>query len=151
MTTLFDDAIPDNPADVYPTVAALKKALGPSYGRAATAVRCRDCGAPVASGLDADVCAFEARVDPVSLTPRGEMQAALSGRLTYRARRTAGGGIVLYRRTPESITSRPACMPGILGRFDVWPEHRCGAAPLDRSARSILDPTPDAAGAACPY
>lgn len=122
------------------TISELKRLLGPSYGRAASAARCHDCRRPVVVGLDADKCAFTARVDPAPLTPRGEAQAILAGLLTYTATRTKTGGVVLTRRKPGHIHQRPAGRSGVAGRYDVWAEHRCAPPILDHADTSILDP-----------
>ena len=122
------------------TISELKRLLGPSYGRAASAARCHDCRTLIAIGLDADECAFTARVDPVPLTPRGEAQAILAGLRTYTAVRTRAGGTILDRRRSGHIHQRPAGRSGVPGRYDVWAEHLCAPPTLDHADTSILDP-----------
>ena len=51
--------------------------------RRARAATCRGCGAKVLDGLDADVCALVATVDPTPLTAIGEVLAVLDGRRTF--------------------------------------------------------------------
>ena len=45
--------------------------------------RCRECGAEILTGLDADRCAMPARVDPVPVDGWGEAVALLDGRASY--------------------------------------------------------------------
>lgn len=92
-------------------------------GRSAGMERCSKCKAPVVAGLDEDVCAFRAHVDPQPLGPLGEALARLAGRGTYDLER-AGLEWRLTRRTRWVIQARP---PGHQGRgaADVVAEHRC--------------------------
>lgn len=91
--------------------------------RRAHARLCRACGAVTMAGLDHDIVAVPVRVDPVPLTPIGEVQVLLTGRRTYDLEYTSRG----YRLDPrfaEHITRSPA---GSVPGRDVVGEHRCGS------------------------
>lgn len=132
------------------TVTALKSWLGPGHGRAATAHRCPDCRQTIVVGLDSDTCASTARADPTPITPLGETQAVLTGRVTYRVVRTGSGGVTLTRRRAGSITRYPAARRTLLKPYDVWPEHVCYGPSLD-TTDTYLDPDPKEAHDECPY
>jgi len=89
------------------------KAKIASTGRKATLTNC-ECGLPVLTGLDGDVCAFPAVVEPVPLTYPGELGCALSeGRTTY-----AVMGGELHRRYRTQLETAST--------YPVVAEHRCG-------------------------
>lgn len=97
--------------------------LGPDrLGRAARATACPHCHQPTLTGLDNDLCAGTARVDPHPVGAVGETLAQLTGRATYTLHRTAGR-YELQIRDPWQIAGQPA---GI-GRNDVLAEHRCNS------------------------
>jgi hypothetical protein len=74
------------------------------------------CGEVTLAGLDADVAAFEAIVDPYPLTPVGEVEALRADRRTYRLADRR-----LEPRTGRTITGHP---PGPDCR--ILATHRCG-------------------------
>lgn len=87
--------------------------------------RCRGCGAPTLAAWR-DGILEPVAVDPVELTPLGELQALTAGLATFEHWGGPNGG--LDTRKPTSIAARPAgCQ-----RAPVRPEHRCGSPPLDR-------------------
>lgn len=88
--------------------------------------RCNRCNAVVVVGLDADVCAFEVRVDPQPLNAAGELLALLEGRRTLTLHGAASGRM-LDPRWPEHIRTAPA---GTTPREDALREHRCDTPPL---------------------
>lgn len=98
-------------------------------GRRARARICKSCRAEIITGLDGELCALEAIVDPTPLDGLGEVLAQLQGRRTYDLTPDAGRYVLGYR-TDWRISHRPARS----GRFDVMPEHRCGLAPLPEVA-----------------
>ena len=79
---------------------------------------CTTCGTQVIAGLDAEVGAFPATVEPTPLNETGEILALLAGRTTYSL--DAKGR--LWVRQAHNI---PAPWRGI-----VLPEHKCGQPPL---------------------
>lgn len=95
--------------------------------RNASTRRCPTCSQIVLYGLDGDVCALSARVDPTPLTVLGEAVAVISGRGTYNLTRV-GGRQRLYLRDADAIEGDR--------RYPVVPEHRCGA-PLHQHAERI--------------
>ena len=112
---------------------------------------CATCKAPVVAGLDNLVCALDARVDAVPLTPLGEALAVLGGRTTYELR--TGKPPRIVRRTAQMILARPA---GATTRrahaaYDVVAAHQChavaagplaGASTLQQPATTrVLDAT----------
>lgn len=111
--------------------AYMERNEGPR-GRAARAGTCRSCGAKVLRGLDADVCAMTATVDPDPISPQGEALARLADRRTYDLR-PSGNRWELNVRDRWHIRGRPAGQPAGL-RFDVLAEHRCGSAALPGTA-----------------
>jgi hypothetical protein len=102
--------------------------------RNVTTRTCRDCGAKVLHGDDADVCGIPTTVDPRPVDNLGEFLAVASGRRTYdlRPTKTAGShGRQLAERNATAIR-QPRRLP-------VVAEHRCDqplpadpAAPADR-------------------
>jgi len=85
---------------------------------------CRGCGADtLAAWQDGHLDAVA--VDPVDLTPLGELQAITDGRRTFTHWGGAGGGLDL--RDARRISRWPAGDT----RQAVRPEHRCGSPPPD--------------------
>ena len=111
--------------------------------RRARATNCR-CGAPVISGLDADICALVATVDPRPLSAQGEALALITDRRTWTFR-TVGERLVLDVRDDYAIRAMPA---GGVARFsapyDVMAEHVCGTRPEWPSAPSRIASSPGA-------
>lgn len=93
------------------------------HWRGVRATYCRDCRAPILTGLDADLCAFPAQVDVTQLNALGEAMAQLDGRATYAF--TSYGVAKLTRRTASAIARYPAGAPGSLAP-QILAEHRCG-------------------------
>lgn len=88
-------------------------------------LRTHTCGLLVLIGLDADLAAFPATVDPTPLTTTGEMLALLGNRDTYDYRpvtRELDGP-----RRANRITYAPATDTGSVR---VLPTHVCDAPPL---------------------
>lgn len=101
--------------------------------------RCPSCSAPtIAAWQDGILDAVH--VDPVALTPLGELQALASGRATFAHWGGDSGG--LDTRRASSISRSPAGAP----LCPVRPEHRCGSPPLDAipQPRSFRDLPADA-------
>jgi hypothetical protein len=71
--------------------------------RAAFPAHCSRCGRVVLTGLDSDVCAFTATVDPWPADLVAETLAILAGRDTYNAHRELGGRIELERRNQDTV------------------------------------------------
>lgn len=107
----------------------LRRTLGDTY-RSVRLRTCTRCNAPVLAGLDADNCAFAARVDMTPISATGEAVALLTGRRTFDL--VGGGGEKkLYIREDHNIKSDR--------RYLVFAEHRCGqslAAYLDETAKT---------------
>jgi hypothetical protein len=95
---------------------------GAPLGARYAAPRLHHCGAWTLIGLDDDVLAFQARVDPTPLTPAGELACVLAGRPTYDLTRR-GVRLVLDARDDHALRARPPAAPG--ARYDVLPAHRC--------------------------
>lgn len=88
------------------------------------------CGAPILTGLDGDLCAFDATVDWTPLDVLGELVAIAQHRRTYQVERLHGDGSpALTRRTPRMIRGWPPGTRLHSRRCDVVPEHQCGATP----------------------
>jgi hypothetical protein len=109
-------------------------ARGPANPRAHWR-QCRLCGAPCIAGLDAEVMALQAFVDPTPLDARGEALALLSDRRTYVLRLRPKPR--LDRRDADAITGEPAGTPGLT----VLPWHHC-LTPLAEAAPGLLDRRP---------
>lgn len=91
------------------------------------------CGATVLTGLDNDLAALVARVDPEPLTALGEVQALTAGRTTYALR-----GQALDRRDRWSIPGHPPSHA-----LPVHAEHRCGEPlPADCYLPPLPQPAP---------
>lgn len=110
---------------------------------------CRRCNAHVIVGLDCDLVALPAQVDPTPLTAAGEVVALAQARRTLRLT-PDGGRHTLDYRDSWRITGHPAetCV--------VLPEHRCGeplagalVAPTDERPAAAADPIADPT--ACPF
>lgn len=101
--------------------------------RRARARRCTTCRTYLLAGLDGDLCAFPAYVDPTPLSAHGEAAALILGRRTY-ALWHRGGRLELTPRDRWQIKGSPAGHPK--NRFDVHAEHICGSGPLP-SAPSV--------------
>jgi len=100
--------------------------------RHAQPVRCR-CGQPLLVGLDGDLAALVARVDPEPLTALGEVQALTARRATYALR-----GQALDRRDRWSIPGHPPSHA-----LPVHAEHRCGQPlPADCYLPPLPQPAP---------
>ena len=98
--------------------------------------RCRDCGADTFVAWR-DGILDPVAVDPVALTPLGELQALTAGRGTFQHWGGATGG--LDTRRPRIIALHPAgSSPGA----PVRPEHRCGSPPPDHQPERVrADPS----------
>lgn len=107
-------------------------------GRRAHATRCRYCPCSILVGLDGDRCAWVARVDPLPLSPIGEVLAILGGRRTY-ALHAGIGRLELVARDRWQIEGAPAGT-----RYDVVAAHVCGAVPLPQapSVNRMPEPPP---------
>lgn len=119
--------------------------------RKVTARSCRRCGGPVLAGIDGDVMAFEATVDPEPLNRIGEALAVLEGRGTWALNREADR-FVLNPRDSHEIAHHPATTRS---REDVVREHRCStSAPpevLTAPSSFASASTPLPAGAPAPF
>jgi hypothetical protein len=87
--------------------------------RRARLTRCRRCRQPILVGLDADICAFPARVDPFPVDEIGELKALASERPTYQVHETIGR-VELDYRTQWHVAGTPPT------RCVVFAEHECG-------------------------
>lgn len=119
-------------------------------GRRAQPRRCRDCHARILTGLDDDIAALRADVEPTPVTALGEMIAHLEGRRTYALVHNFGR-LVLDYRDANRIAHRPAGT----GRLDVLVEHRCASRTRFPTAPSNLTRShyaiPTTEGAPCPF
>ena len=97
--------------------------------RGLRARRCRSCGAPILRGLDEDITALVATVDPAPLSAVGEAIARLQGRHTYELRRLNRVPQLMLRNY-LTIASRPPGSKTWAGPIDVVAEHGCHAFPL---------------------
>lgn len=87
--------------------------------RAARWQRCRKCEALVLHGMDNDMCAGMATVDPTPINRHQEIWCALHARPTYRARIDPDRKITLTYRDRYAL--------GLECRDPVLPEHQCGS------------------------
>lgn len=94
-----------------------------AIARAASAKECA-CGAPVLVGLDEDVMALTATVDPEPLRPAEELLAMAEGRWVYRIREHDGRR-ELHRRDGWQIRGEPAKPDGRPRPVIIVREHRC--------------------------
>ncbi|GLY81857.1 hypothetical protein [Actinoallomurus iriomotensis] len=69
----------------------------PARALQAVLVACGRCRCAVIHALDAPVCAFEVRLDPEPLTEIEELQALMSGRMTYDLIRVGHHHEIAYR------------------------------------------------------
>jgi hypothetical protein len=84
---------------------------------------CARCSSWTLLGLDGDVLAHTARVDPTPLSAQGELVALLTSRRTWTLTRT-GRHLALDDRDPWRTAGRP---PGARNAtYAVLPQHRCG-------------------------
>ena len=102
----------------------LRDRIGTPTYRGVTHHRCRTCKAQILEGLDEDVCAFRATVDPDPLTPLGEALALIADRRTYELRRHSRGW-ALWHRDRWQITGRVAG-----SKYLVVADHQCHTAKL---------------------
>ncbi|HEU5084459.1 MAG TPA: hypothetical protein VFU14_14040 [Acidimicrobiales bacterium] len=116
--------------------------------RAAQPRGCRHCHTPVLVGLDGDVAAVEATVDPTPLSTLGEALAVLTGRRLYTLRRYTGR-YHLGDRSPLMIRATPADA----ARYDVLANHVCGQpVPPTWAGPSVYVPTAKATEEeTCPF
>lgn len=103
------------------------------------ATQCRDCGATVLRGLDADAAALAVTVDPHPLNPLGEALALLQPRRTYSLQPRHPAGHQIDPRDRVTIETRPA---GTDRNTDTLAEHQCHATPLPTTT-SAFDRRPD--------
>lgn len=120
-------------------LAAVEETSGAPVGARNARPRRHRCGAIVLVGLDADLCALTATVDPVPIDAAGELAATLTGRWTYLAERS-GHRVQLVRRDRWNMRT-PA------GVATVLAEHRCGLVlgdPIQStpSAQEVADACP---------
>lgn len=100
------------------------------------------CGAPILTGLDGDLCAFDATVDWTPLDVLGELVAIAQHRRTYQVERLhSDGSPTLTRRTPRMIRSWPPGTRLHSRRCDVVPEHQCGATPPPSIPTVLIRPS----------
>jgi hypothetical protein len=112
---------------------------GAPLGARYAAPRLHHCGAWTLVGLDDDLLAFQARVDPTPLTPATELACVLAGRATYDLTRR-GTRRVLDARDDHALRARPPAAPG--ARYDVLPAHRCHQPASGAQATSTATRTP---------
>ena len=99
---------------------------------------CARCGEWIFHGLDADVCAREARADTFGLNELGELVALSAGLDTYSLRHTRGR-YELDWRDEDDIRAHPA---GRTAGVDVLPAHRCGVSIQERAPTRISQRMP---------
>lgn len=155
--TLFDQPtppIPTTPATPDPWLIRHLVAAGhlteTGLSRRARPRPCPTCHTWTLTGLDDDLCAFEATCDPAPLTTLGEALALIAGRRTLALRRTRGR-LELDQRWADHIEAEPAGSP----RLDVLATHTCGhPIPTAWTAPSAFTPPPAAhlpAGSPAPF
>lgn len=88
--------------------------------------RCRTCHTWTLVGLDNDVCALIATINPSPLSPAGEALARLDGLATYHLRHDRGGELELFKRDRWQISGNPAGDHDRLHPADIVSDHRCG-------------------------
>jgi hypothetical protein len=103
-----------------------------------TARVCPRCKAKVVVALTPERIAHRFTLDPVPVSPLGELQAVLSGRATVDTVRRGPRKVEINHRRPWHIATKP---PGTL-RGVVLAEHRCGAPPLAAAPPSPADRLP---------
>ena len=104
------------------TLANLKAFAKRPTTRGVTANRCRQCRAPILTGVDADECGWHRAVDWTPLDQTGELLALLAGRPTFALTLQPAGNPKLARRTAIDIKRGPG-----VALHDIVPEHRCHA------------------------
>lgn len=101
--------------------------------RAAHTWTCRRCEAPTMAGLDGDTAALAVKVDNYPVSNSGEIQALISGRMTYYLRWVSGRArYEIDRRDSFDIAGLSADDVGMNPNERVVVEHRCGYPPVDR-------------------
>jgi hypothetical protein len=113
--------------------------------RGVTVAKCRDCKAPILTGLQDDMAAHVVKVNATPLSRMGELAALMLGLRTYELRRHQQT-LALWQRDRWQIKGRD---PGI--KFDVVTDHVCFPTSLP-SMRSVYH-TPEKAKDSdeCPY
>lgn len=91
--------------------------------RAARWGRCTTCGELTLHGMDADLCAGMATVDPTPLSPQQEHACMITGRETYSVKERGTSYELNDRRGAYRYGARP---PDQRGKTIV-PAHQCGA------------------------
>lgn len=104
--------------------------------------RCKDCGEITLHGMDGDICAGMATVDPTPLTPQQEHWCALTGRDTYSANIDADRRTQLWRRTKWAL-AKPHNRP-------IFPAHICGQR-YDGFAEELKKPPTTRTGGPPPF
>lgn len=103
-------------------------------------LRLHDCGAGVVVGLDRDVAAVAATVDPDPVSLADEAAAVAAGRRSYalrfgRHRRRRVDYLILEARDSFDVGRTG---PDDRDRFNIVVDHVCGAAPLP-AVRPVAD------------
>ncbi len=106
--------------------------------------RCPRCGAVVLAGLDADLAALRAVVDPAPLSAQAELAALLAGRRTFRLANADGGRVEIDARDHFAISATP---PG--GNVIVVAAHECGKPLAEIPSANIPPVVPGEEG--CPF
>lgn len=114
-------------------VDALDQKNPPRNPRTAVWTRCRNCDEIILVGLDADILAQDATVDPTPLDAAQELICALTGRPTYTAQ-VRGQSVEIWYR--QISIERP---PNAAGTWPVVPTHKCGA----RFPGFLIPPEPE--------
>jgi len=109
-------AIPEHVKRIVETKTGLDLGRG-AVGPTPRPGRCRTCRANVLRGLDDEMCASIATVDPVPLNAEGQAGVLLAGRATYRLLSTPKPRLV-YRETWD--------IPGTSDGAPVVADHVCG-------------------------
>ena len=121
---------PKTPKQIAAGKAAALRRDPDGVHRAAKARTCRHCHQPTFTGLDNDMCAYTATVDPAPLSAAGEVLALMFGRRTYTFTwYPSRGRYEIDLRDQWSIESKP---PGANPNTDVVSEHVCDSPGLPR-------------------
>lgn len=110
------------PAHVLEHIAATTGIDHTVVSRKARRDHCRRCGGQILRGLDADLIASDTRIDPVPLTPLGEMVARRAGLGTWTLS-PVPPGLAINIRDEAAFSLKPA---GTIPRTDIVPGHQCG-------------------------
>lgn len=102
---------------MHGSAAVMAKKHQEAAARGTRSVPCPTCGRPTLYGLDADLAASPARVDPTPIDRTAELAAIMLGLRTYSAWHTAGRIELTYRNSFNVTGDR---------RAPVHPQHRCG-------------------------